>query len=88
MHDSTLEEMLMPPEVSSSEDLHQWAPPISDQHGFVTSADGTALFFRHWPAENWNGFNFCLCTHRFRQLISRVLIDIGQFGSLSRASGV
>lgn len=55
MHDSTLEEMLMPPEVSSSEDLHQWAPPISDQHGFVTSADGTALFFRHWPAENWNG---------------------------------
>ncbi len=45
----------MPPEVSASADIHQWAPPISDRHGFVGSADGTELFYRQWPAENWNG---------------------------------
>ena len=29
---------------------------IADQHGFVTSADQTQLFYRHWPATGtWNG---------------------------------
>ena len=44
----------MPPEVNSAAEIHQLVPPISDRHGFVPSADGTALFFRRWPAENWN----------------------------------
>ncbi len=45
----------MPREVGSLADIHQFTPSISDRHGFVTSADGTELFYRHWPAENWNG---------------------------------
>ena len=29
---------------------------IADQHGYVTSADQTRLFYRHWPASTaWNG---------------------------------
>jgi alpha-beta hydrolase superfamily lysophospholipase len=55
MQDSTLEETLMPPEVSSLQDVHQFSNTISDRHGVLTSSDGTSLFYRHWPAEDWNG---------------------------------
>jgi alpha-beta hydrolase superfamily lysophospholipase len=60
MHDSTLhaaiiEETVMPPEVSDPEGSRQFAEGNSDRHGRLTSADGTSLFYRHWPAENWNG---------------------------------
>ena len=46
----------MPPEVSSPEDVSHLSGSIADQHGFVTSADETQLFYRHWPATGkWNG---------------------------------
>ena len=46
----------MPPEVTSAEDVSQLSGPIADAHGFVTSADGTRLFYRYWPASTpWNG---------------------------------
>jgi acylglycerol lipase len=46
----------MPPEVSSPEDVSHLSGEIADRHGFVTSADQTRLFYRHWPASTaWNG---------------------------------
>jgi len=46
----------MPPEVTSAEDVSQLSGSIADSHGFVSSADGARLFFRHWPANTpWNG---------------------------------
>ena len=46
----------MPPEVSSAEDVSLLSGKIADRHGFVTSADQTRLFYRHWPASTtWNG---------------------------------
>ena len=46
----------MPPEVTSAEDVSQLSGTIADSHGFVTSVDGTRLFYRHWPASiPWNG---------------------------------
>ena len=45
----------MPPEVSSLQAVHQLPEAISDRHVVLTSADGTSLFYRHWPAEDWNG---------------------------------
>ena len=46
----------MPPEVSSPEDVSHLSGKIADRHGFVTSADETRLFYRHWPASApWNG---------------------------------
>jgi alpha-beta hydrolase superfamily lysophospholipase len=55
MHDSTLEELLMPPQVSSAAEARQFSSQIADRHGFLTSPDGTSLFYRHWPADSWNG---------------------------------
>jgi len=45
----------MPPEVTSPTEARQFSPQISDRHGFLTSSDGTSLFYRHWPASSWNG---------------------------------
>ncbi|MGA9965104.1 MAG: alpha/beta fold hydrolase [Terriglobales bacterium] len=46
----------MPPEVSSPADVSHLSGKIADRHGFVTSADETRLFYRHWPARApWNG---------------------------------
>ncbi len=46
----------MPPEVTSAEDVADLSGKIDDRHGFVTSADQTRLFYRHWPASTtWNG---------------------------------
>ena len=46
----------MPPEVSSPEDVSHLSGKLADHHGFVTSADQTRLFYRHWPAQTtWNG---------------------------------
>jgi alpha-beta hydrolase superfamily lysophospholipase len=56
MPDSAQIEALMPPEVSSPEDVAHLSGKIADQHGSVTSADQTRLFYRHWPASAaWNG---------------------------------
>jgi alpha-beta hydrolase superfamily lysophospholipase len=56
MPDSAQTEAVMPPEVSSPEDVSHLSGQIADQHGFVTSADETQLFYRHWPAAGkWNG---------------------------------
>src|SRR5271154_6249617 len=45
----------MPPQVRSAVDGYRLGDPIADQHGTVTSADGTCLFYRYWPAEAFNG---------------------------------
>jgi alpha-beta hydrolase superfamily lysophospholipase len=45
----------MPPQIRSSGDAIRLGDPIADQHGTLTSADGTCLFYRYWPAEAWNG---------------------------------
>ncbi|MGA7383058.1 MAG: alpha/beta fold hydrolase [Terriglobales bacterium] len=45
----------MPPQVRSTDDAYRLGDPIADQHGTLTSADGTGLFYRYWPAEAWNG---------------------------------
>jgi acylglycerol lipase len=56
MLDSVQIEAPMPPEVSSPEDVRLLTQGIADRHGFVTSADQTRLFYRHWPASApWNG---------------------------------
>jgi alpha-beta hydrolase superfamily lysophospholipase len=56
MLDSAQIDSLMPPEVISPEDASCLSGSIADRHGFVTSADETRLFYRHWPATNtWNG---------------------------------
>jgi alpha-beta hydrolase superfamily lysophospholipase len=48
-------QVLMPPEVVSAEDVSRLSPRIADRHDFLTSTDGTRLFYRHWPASDWNG---------------------------------
>ena len=45
----------MPPQIRSTDDAVRLGDPIADQHGTITSADGTCLFYRYWPAEAWNG---------------------------------
>jgi acylglycerol lipase len=45
----------MPPQVRSTADGYRLGDPIADQHGTLTSADGTCLFYRYWPAEGLNG---------------------------------
>lgn len=45
----------MPPQVRSTGDVIRLGDPIADQHGTVTSADGTCLFYRYWPAQPFNG---------------------------------
>jgi alpha-beta hydrolase superfamily lysophospholipase len=55
MQDLTLEESLMPPEVVSAAVKPQCPTLLADRHGRLTSSDGTSLFYRHWPAEEWNG---------------------------------
>ena len=45
----------MPPQVRSTDDARRLGEPIADQHGTFTSADGTCLFYRYWPAAGWNG---------------------------------
>jgi len=45
----------MPPQVHSTDDANRLGQPIHDQHGTVTSADGTGLFYRYWPADSWSG---------------------------------
>jgi acylglycerol lipase len=56
MLDSTQIAGPMPPEVSSTEDVSHLCGKLADHHGFVTSADQTRLFYRHWPATTaWNG---------------------------------
>jgi alpha-beta hydrolase superfamily lysophospholipase len=46
----------MPPPVVSATEAYRLAHPIGDQHGVITSTDGTCLFYRYWPtAEAWNG---------------------------------
>jgi alpha-beta hydrolase superfamily lysophospholipase len=54
MLDST-QELLTPALVPSLENAAQLYGPIADQHGVLTSADGTSLFYRYWPAKAWNG---------------------------------
>jgi alpha-beta hydrolase superfamily lysophospholipase len=45
----------MPPQVRSTDEAFRLGDPIADQHGTITSADGTCLFYRYWPAEDFNG---------------------------------
>jgi len=45
----------MPPQVRSTADGYRLGDPIADQHGTLTSADGTCLFYRYWPAKTWSG---------------------------------
>jgi len=40
----------MPPQVHSAADAYRLGEPLADQHGHITSADNTRLFYRHWPA--------------------------------------
>lgn len=40
----------MPPQVHSAADAQRLGEPLADQHGHISSADGTRLFYRHWPA--------------------------------------
>jgi len=40
----------MPPQVHSADDAQRLGEPLADQHGHITSADGTRLFYRRWPA--------------------------------------
>lgn len=55
MLDAAQIETLMPPQVNSPEDAYRFSGRIADQHGFLTSADRTSLFYRCWPARIWNG---------------------------------
>jgi acylglycerol lipase len=43
------------PELSSLPGLRSFPEKTSSSQGFVTSADGTRLFYHSWPAEDWNG---------------------------------
>ena len=46
----------MPPQVHCPDDAYRLGEPIADQHGTVTSVDGTSLFYRCWPATDaWSG---------------------------------
>jgi alpha-beta hydrolase superfamily lysophospholipase len=40
----------MPPPVNSVLDAQRLSASVADQHGVLTSADGTCLFYRYWPA--------------------------------------
>jgi alpha-beta hydrolase superfamily lysophospholipase len=40
----------MPPQVHSAAEAERLGEPIADQYGRLTSADGTGLFYRYWPA--------------------------------------
>lgn len=51
---SSAEIAQMPPQVRSSSDAYRLGDPIADQHGSLTSADGTCLFYRYWPAGAFN----------------------------------
>ena len=45
----------MPPQVRSTDEARRLGDPIADQHGTLTSTDGNCLFYRYWPAPDWNG---------------------------------
>jgi hypothetical protein len=46
----------MPPPVASAAQASSLAHAIQDQHGTITSTDGTCLFYRYWPATAvWTG---------------------------------
>jgi len=46
----------MPPQVHCADDAYRLGEPIGDQHGNLTSTDGTCLFYRYWPATDaWSG---------------------------------
>lgn len=46
----------MPPLVVSAGQASRLSQTIQDQHGVITSGDGTCLFYRYWPAYGaWNG---------------------------------
>jgi len=46
----------MPPLVMSAGQASSLSQAIHDQHGVITSSDGTCLFYRYWPAVgSWNG---------------------------------
>jgi alpha-beta hydrolase superfamily lysophospholipase len=57
MHEIALDqpETLVPPEVMMPSEVAESSPEITDQRGTIQSADGTALFYRYWPAARWNG---------------------------------
>jgi acylglycerol lipase len=40
----------MPPLMQSAAEAEQLAHTITDQHGIISSADGTCLFYLYWPA--------------------------------------
>lgn len=40
----------MPPPINSVSDAERLSASIPDQHGVLTSADKTCLFYRYWPA--------------------------------------
>jgi alpha-beta hydrolase superfamily lysophospholipase len=40
----------MPPPVNSLSDAQRLSESVADKHGFLTSGDGTCLFYRYWPA--------------------------------------
>jgi alpha-beta hydrolase superfamily lysophospholipase len=44
----------MPPQVHSAADALRLGEPLADRHGYITSADGTRLFYRYWPATEKN----------------------------------
>jgi alpha-beta hydrolase superfamily lysophospholipase len=52
---TTIEESVMPPQFTSPAEVMEFVDDIPDSHGFVSSSDGTSLFFRHWPAHACNG---------------------------------
>jgi len=43
-------EAQMPPPVTSLSDAERLSASVGDQHGVLTSADGTCLFYRYWPS--------------------------------------
>lgn len=46
----------MPPQIHCPDDAYRLGEPIGDLHGTVSSADGTSLFYRYWPATDaWSG---------------------------------
>src|SRR5579863_2344986 len=40
----------MPPPITSAADAQRLSESFTDQHGILTSADKTCLFYRYWPA--------------------------------------
>jgi len=46
----------MPPPVISANDALRLSQPMPDEHGTISSSDGTCLFYRYWPASApWSG---------------------------------